>query len=137
VPLFYLTNNAPSLQLNRYVMSAIFFIPLYCIALYEVTLQSPKNNWLKNWFLNRDQADSSTDSEGAACQNPEVDGEDNENGLKISRIQFAELVKVFPNTHQSSEATVLKEIVELRGLVEMLVKRIEDLGAEVAGKGKA
>jgi hypothetical protein len=44
---------------------------------------------------------------------------------------------VFPNTHQSSEATVLKEIGELRGLVEMLVKRIEDLGAEVARKGKA
>jgi hypothetical protein len=132
VPPFHST-NAPSLQLNRYVMSVIFFIPLCCIALYEVTLQSPKNNWLKNWLLNRDQADSSTDSEGAAFQNPEVDGEYGE----ISRTKFAELVKVFPNTHQSSEATVLKEIGELRSLVEMLVKRIEDLGAEVAGKGKA
>jgi len=128
---------APFLQLNRYVMLVIFFIPLCCIALYEVTLQSPKNNWLKNWFLNRDQADSSTESEGAACQNPEVNGEDGESGLEISRIKFAELVKVFPNTHQSSEATVLKEIGELRGLVKMLVKRIEDLGAEVAGKGNA
>jgi hypothetical protein len=115
-------------------MSVIFFIPLCCIALYEVTLQSPKNNWLKNWLLSRDQADSSADSEGAAWQNPEVNGED---GMEISRVKFAELVKVFPNTHQSSEATVLKEIGELRSLVEMLVKRIEDLGAEVTGKVKA
>ena len=117
-------------------MSVIFFIPLCCIALYEVTFQSPKNNWLKNWLLNRDQADLSIDSECTASQNPEVDGEDAENGLEISKIKFAELVKVFPNTHQSSEATILKEIGELRGLVTVLVKKVEELGAEVAGKAK-
>jgi len=115
-------------QLNRYVMSVIFFVPLCCIALYETTLQTPQNNWMKNWLLNRDQADSSIEAESATSRNPQVDGEDAANGLEISRVPFAELVKVFPNTHQSSEATVLKEIGELRGLMEMLVKRVEDLG---------
>src|SRR6267154_2650519 len=109
-------------------MSVIFFVPLCCIALFEVTFQSRKNNWLQIWLLNRDQSDASTDYEGAACINPVVDGVDAENGLEISRFGFAEIVKVFPNTRQSSEATLLKEIGELRGLVEMLVKRVEDLG---------
>jgi hypothetical protein len=113
-------------------MSVIFFIPLCSIALYEVTFQSPKNNWLKNWLLNRDQADLSIDPDCAASKNPEMDGEDAESGLEITRTKFAELVKVFPNTHQSSEATVLKEIGELRELVGVLVKRIEDLSTEVA-----
>jgi hypothetical protein len=123
-------------QLNRYVMSVIFFVPLCCIALYEVTLQTPKNNWMKNWFLGRDQGDLLMYTESATCKNPEVDGEDAENGLKISKVKFAELVKVFPNTNQSSEATILNEIGELKGLVERLTKRVEDLGAEVSGQAK-
>jgi hypothetical protein len=113
-------------------MAVIFFIPLCCIALFETTLQSPKNNWMKNWLLNRDQAESSVDSEGAASQNPQVDGEDAENGLQISSVKFSELVKMFPDTQQSGEATVLNEIGELRGLVESLVKKVEDLRTEVS-----
>jgi len=132
VPKVSLSPEAYNL-VNRYVMSVIFFVPLCCIALYEVTFQSSKNNWLKNWLLNRDQADT-IDYEGASCINPEVDGEDAERGLEISRVKFAELVKVFPNTQQSSEATVLKEIGELKGLVEMLVKRIDSVGAEEGKK---
>jgi len=112
-------------QLNRYVMSVIFFIPLCCIALYESTLHMRHNHWMKYWLLSRDQADSSVDSEGATSKNPKVDGKDAENGLEISKIKFADLVKVFPNTHQSSEATILKEIRELRGLVEKLAKKLE------------
>lgn len=33
-------------------------------------------------------------------RNPEVDGVDGESGLKISKVHFEELIKVFPNTHE-------------------------------------
>jgi len=42
------------------------------------------------------------------------------------------LIKVFPDTYQSSEATVLKEIGELKGLVEALGKKIEQLSESVS-----
>src|SRR6202040_1861119 len=119
-----MSTHATFMQLNRHVMSVIFFLPLWCIALYETTFHSTQNNWMKTWYINRDQSDSSMDPEGAASENPEVDGEDASNGLEISRVKFAELIKAFPNTHQSSEATIVKEIVELRGLVEKLVKQV-------------
>lgn len=121
-----------SFQLNRYVMSVVFFIPLACIAFYESILQAPKHNWMKTWLLNRDQADSEEDAERPANRNPEVDGKDAEEGLAISRVPFEELIKVFPNTHQSSEATILKEVGELRGVVELLAKRIEELSGHIA-----
>lgn len=112
-------------QLNRVVMSIVFFVPLSCIALYESSLQKSPNSWVNNWFMSRDQTDGS--SEDPTHQDPEVDGDDARNGLQISRVPFAELVKVFPNTYQSSEATVLKEISELRGVVELLLKKVDDL----------
>lgn len=134
VPKVSLSPEAYNL-LNRYVMSVIFFVPLCCVALYETTFQAPQNSWMKSWLLNRDQADLSMDPE-AVSRNPQVDEEHARNGLEISRVKFSELVKVFPNTHQSSEATILKEIGELKGLVEKLAKKVEDLGVELAGQAK-
>jgi len=115
-------------KLNRIVMSIIFFPTLATIALYESTIQSQKNKWVNNWLMGRDQADGS--SEDPKHQDPEVEGEDAVKGLEISRVPFAELIKVFPNTHQSSEATVLKEVKDLREAVELLLKKVDDLSAK-------
>jgi hypothetical protein len=115
-------------KLNRSVMSFIFFPTLAIIALYESALQRPKNKWVNNWFIGRDQTDGG--SEDPQHQDPEVEGDDATNGLAISRVPFAELIKVFPNTHQSSEATVLKEISDLREVVELLLKKVNELSAK-------
>jgi hypothetical protein len=75
-------------------MTALFFIPMAIVALYE---SSPsKNRWLENFMTGPplDEIDS------AAARDPEVDGADAENGLVISKVPFSELVKVFPNTHE-------------------------------------
>lgn len=40
------------------------------------------------------------DEDNPAVRNPDVDGEDGESGLKISKVPFEELIKVFPNTHE-------------------------------------
>lgn len=109
-------------------MTLMFFPTLAIIALYESTLQSQKNKWVQNWFIGRDQTDGS--SEDPQHQDPEVTGHDASEGLTISKVPFAELIKVFPNTHQSSEATVLKEVKELREVVELLLKKVDDLAAK-------
>jgi hypothetical protein len=113
-------------------MSVVFFLPLSCIALYESTIQKSRNGWMKSWLLNRDQGDSEEASNRSECRDPEVDGNDAEHGLEISKVKFTELIKVFPDTHQSSEGTILKEIGDLRGLVEALAKRIEQLTESVS-----
>jgi len=113
-------------------MSVVFFLPLSCIALYESTKQGARNGWMKSWLLNRDQGDSQDAIDRPASRDPEVDGQDAEHGLEISKVRFKELIKVFPDTYQSSEATVLKEIGELKGLVEALGKKIEQLSESVS-----
>jgi hypothetical protein len=77
-------------------MTGLFFIPMTVIALYEST--SSKNRWLDD-FIGGPPLDE-TDS--SAARDPEVDGEDAENGLVISKVPFFELVKAFPNVHEVS-----------------------------------
>ncbi|SRR6266404_1944058 len=77
-------------------MSVLFFIPMTMIALYEAF--SPKKRWLDD-LINGPLLE---DEDNPLARDPEVDGEDAENGLTISRVPFSELVKVFPNTHEVS-----------------------------------
>ena len=75
------------------VMSVLFFIPLVTIGIFEAELDPSKNKWVKDWLANPDQGmDDSPEA-----RDPEVDGEDAER-LKISKVPFEELIKVFPDT---------------------------------------
>lgn len=78
-------------------MRIVFFIPLSIIALFESTSAKPTNQWMSN-FMNG--APVEEDEDNPAVRNPDVDGEDGESGLKISKVPFEELIKVFPNTHE-------------------------------------
>jgi len=119
--------------LNHYIMTVVFFIPLSCIALYESVLQSSKSKWMKNWMLYRDQADTEEEATRPANRDPDMDGHcEDEEGLEISKVKFDELVKAFPNTHQSSEASILSEIKELRSLVVQLANKIDEMDATKA-----
>ncbi|TFK43743.1 calcium activated cation channel [Crucibulum laeve] len=108
-------------QFNRYAMGTIFFLPLSIIALYESTFDGHKNSWLENWFRG--------DNEGAEDRpenrDPKVDDPSCE-GLQISKVPFEELIKVFPNTQQSSEATILKEIDQLKQKMDLLLKKLDN-----------
>ena len=81
-------------QLNQYMMTVIFFIPLMIIALFEAELDPAKNKWVKEWLAHPDQ----TLDDLPEHRDPEVDGLDAERGLKITRVKFDELVKMFPDT---------------------------------------
>ncbi|KAF8914195.1 calcium activated cation channel [Gymnopilus junonius] len=108
--------------LNRYVMSFVFFIPLCFIALYESAFNRRKNSWMETWFRGIDEGEE----DSPANRDPIVD-DPNCPGLQISKVPFEELIKVFPNTEQSSEATILKEIVEVKKQMQVLLDKLENL----------
>ncbi|GLB34039.1 putative calcium activated cation channel [Lyophyllum shimeji] len=89
-------------QLNRYVMITVFFIPLSMIALYETTFARHEHARMRVWLRGDDQGEA----DYPETRDPDVD----EDGLKISKVPFAELIKVFPDTQQSTEANIIKEV---------------------------
>lgn len=101
-------------KLNRIVMRFLFWIPLSLIALFEATLDPRTNAFTRAWF----EPNEEEDEDNPDYQDPEVDEEDG----KITRTSFKELIKDFPNTSLSMEATIINEIQSLK-------KRIDELAA--------
>ncbi|KAJ3758886.1 calcium activated cation channel [Lentinula raphanica] len=108
-------------QLNRIIMSVLFFIPLTMIAFYETVFTRQENEWITNWLHGNNEGDSTYPE----TRDPEVDGPDADAGLRISKVPFMELIKVFPNTAQSSEALMLEEIRGLRKQLDVVMRRVE------------
>ncbi|KAJ3997676.1 hypothetical protein F5050DRAFT_1806592 [Lentinula boryana] len=117
-------------KLNRIIMSVLFFIPLTVIAFYETVFTRQENDWMTNWL----HGDNEGDNAYPESRDPEVDGSDADTGLRISKVPFTELVKVFPNTAQSSEALMLEEIRGLRKQLDMVMRKIEVNGKNGGGK---
>ncbi|KIP12742.1 hypothetical protein PHLGIDRAFT_17507 [Phlebiopsis gigantea 11061_1 CR5-6] len=115
-PWEYIISPRAYRRLNRFVMLALFCLPLLAIAIYETQLDPSKNRWVHDWLTNPDQGLEDT----VEYRDPEVDGEDAAKGLKISTVPFEEIVKVFPDSTHSSEATIIKEIRDLKKQLEEL-----------------
>jgi hypothetical protein len=100
----FLITSKHVMQLNKVVMTVVFFIPLTVIALYESVFRtSDKNSWMKNLLRGMDEGDP----DAPENRDPEIDTDDvaeGDEGLVITRHKFSELVKVFPNTEQVSKA---------------------------------
>jgi hypothetical protein len=103
-------------------MGTIFFIPLILIAFYESAFDKRKHTWMNNWFRGNDEG--ATDE--IANRDPGVD-DPACNGLVISKVPFEELVKVFPNTAQSTEASIVKEIDDVKKQLKALLKQLESI----------
>ncbi|KAJ3861486.1 calcium activated cation channel [Lentinula novae-zelandiae] len=119
-------------QLNRIIMSILFFVPLTVIAFFETVFQRHENEWMTNWLHGENEGDNSY----PAVRDPEVDGVDADAGLRISKVLFTELIKVFPNTAQSSEALMLEEIRGLRKQLDLVLRKVEINGKNVGGERK-
>ncbi|KAJ7786312.1 hypothetical protein B0H16DRAFT_1355621 [Mycena metata] len=113
-------------KLNRVVMIFVFFIPLTMIAFYEsVTDQPAKHAWMKRWLSGNDEGED----DRPEYRDPEVD-----EGRVISKVKFEELVKAFPNTNQSSEALMLKEILELKKQLARVLEKLDGgAGSVISG----
>lgn len=105
-------------KLNRAIMGVLFFVPLTFIALFETSTMT--KSWMVSWL----RSDDEVDTESPVVLNPVVEGPDADQGLEISKIPFDELVKRFPNTEQSMEATIIKEIKEIRARLEVLTTEV-------------
>ncbi|KAJ7639099.1 hypothetical protein FB45DRAFT_904700 [Roridomyces roridus] len=115
-PLELCMSPATYAKLNRVVMGFVFFIPLVTIAFYEAVADTDKHMWVRRW-LSFDEAPEDRPED----RDPEVQ----EEGRVISKVPFEELVKKFPNTNQSSEALMLKEIVELKKQLARVLEKLD------------
>lgn len=104
-------------------MTVLFFVPLVAISIFEAELDPSKNKWVKDWLANPDQGmDDSPEA-----RDPEVDGADADR-LKISKVPFEELIKVFPDT---THVRFLSSICAMVGLCSsrlFVVERVPDIG---------
>lgn len=82
------------MQINKYIMLTIFFVPLTMIAVWETFVDKPQNKWMIGWMSSA--AGGVDDETNIDYQNPQVEDED---GLIISKVPFEDLVKHFPNLH--------------------------------------
>ncbi|KAF8605353.1 calcium activated cation channel [Ceratobasidium sp. AG-I] len=105
-------------KLNRRVMSIIFFIPLLMIAFFESYLDTNRNVFMRQMFT----AAQDGEEEDPENKDPEVEDED---GMRISKKSFDEIVKAFPNSFLSSEATIKQEINLLKHRMEELFLKLE------------
>ncbi|KAF8622048.1 hypothetical protein AX15_007201 [Amanita polypyramis BW_CC] len=121
LPILRLSNRTYA-QLNHYVMSFIFFIPLSIVAMYEAEREAKRGSWIERWLLGYENGEE----DSPRTRNPEVD-DPTCPGKKISRVPFEELIRAFPNTQQSIDATILNEI---DGVKQQLVTLLERLNMQ-------
>ncbi|KAK0462001.1 uncharacterized protein EV420DRAFT_140598 [Desarmillaria tabescens] len=118
-------NDKNYAKLNRAVMRVVFIIPLTLIALYEST---HGRHWVTDWL----RSDNEGDENYSQSKDPEADAE--EDGRRISKIPFEELIKAFPNTAQSSEELLLNEINGLKKQLNAVLQKLDGGGASVKGE---
>ncbi|TFY79326.1 hypothetical protein EWM64_g4688 [Hericium alpestre] len=121
VPFEPILSSAAYTKFNRAVMVVVFFVPLTMIAFYESTSGKHRYRWMDELLTNG----VPEDDESPAAKDPDVDGQDAERGLTISRVPFSELVKAFPNMQQSSEANIVSEIHEVKAKLDVLMQKLE------------
>ncbi|KAJ7180384.1 calcium activated cation channel [Mycena crocata] len=119
-------------KLNRFTMAIVFFVPLTLIALYESVADANKNAWMKRWLSGNDEGED----DRPEYRDPDVDDGEGR-GRVISKVKFAELVKAFPNTNQSSEALMLKEIMELKKQLALILEKMDGGSKNGANGNKA
>ncbi|KAG8719451.1 hypothetical protein FRC09_011122 [Ceratobasidium sp. 395] len=105
-------------QLNRRVMLVVFFVPLVLISLFESHLDTKRNIFMRHMFT----ATQDGEEDDPENKDPVVENED---GMKISKKSFDEIIKAFPNSFLSSEATIMNELQNLRHRMEELFKQLE------------
>ncbi|KIJ69974.1 hypothetical protein HYDPIDRAFT_104644 [Hydnomerulius pinastri MD-312] len=118
---FFALKEESYAKLNRFVMTIVFFVPLSVIALYEVSAM--QKSWMTKWLRSSDEVDN----DSPEYLDPVVEGPEAERGLQISKVAFNDLVKKFPNTEQSSEMTVLKEMADIQERLQVLTEKIQQL----------
>jgi len=123
-PIIHFSNENYA-RLNRCVMATIFIIPLSIIALVEASQEAGKRAWIEHWFM----GDDDMELDSPEIRNPEVNDQACRD-KQISKVPFEELIKVFPNTQQSIEASVLNEVDYVKEQLAVVIQQLNALGAK-------
>ncbi|KAJ7284134.1 calcium activated cation channel [Mycena rebaudengoi] len=127
---FFSLNPSAYAKLNRFIMGIIFFIPLTMIAFYESVIDTSHSVWMKRWLSGNDEGEEDRPED----RDPAVDEGTDSLGRIISKVPFDRLVKAFPNTNQSSEALMLKELDDVKQQLALILEKLN--GGSAAGKQK-
>jgi hypothetical protein len=95
----------------------------------ESVFRSKQNHWIKTWFHQGDDGEEDTPQ----VRDPETS---EQQGLQISKVKFDELVRHFPNTELSTEATLMRELREVRSQLDEVLRRLDAVTATQKSKGK-
>lgn len=113
---FFLTKKNYA-KLNSFIMTIVFFIPLCLIAFYESQVIHSRGGMLHDWFAQT----SPEDDEDPSVINPTSDDPHGE----ISKHDFKELIKCFPNTTVSESTAILREVDVVRRNIVDLEKKMQ------------
>ncbi|AAW41031.2 calcium activated cation channel, putative [Cryptococcus deneoformans JEC21] len=113
------------IELNRYTMTVLFFVPLAFIALFESQISHSKNRSISAYF-NEPPPDEEGDP---VIEDPTCEGDDNG---EISRIKFENLISVFPNTALTESAVIHQEMKTMRKQLDRLEKLLLEPRAKTA-----
>lgn len=105
-------------------MRILFFFPLMMIAVYESSRRETPRRFWHQWIRAMEGEDAEETSE---FEDPQVE-ENQDDGLRISKVPFEDLVKRLPDTARSSEDTILTEIRKLQKQVAELQSRLDGRG---------
>ncbi|KAG8746431.1 hypothetical protein FRC10_005142 [Ceratobasidium sp. 414] len=93
-------------------------ISMIRVSLFETHLDVRRNVFMRQMFT----AAQDGEEEDPENRDPQVENED---GMRISKKPFDEIVKAFPNSLLSSEATIMNELHNLRHRMEELFTQLE------------
>lgn len=108
-------------------MKVLFFPALVLIRLFEHYIDTPHNRYMRSFFpIDMDTGEEDDPS----VQDPLVDPSEEEGfggrdgsdqGLRISKVKFEDIVKKFPDPAQSAEDMILGRIKVLQAQIDALV----------------
>ncbi|KAM0755923.1 calcium activated cation channel [Meredithblackwellia eburnea MCA 4105] len=124
LPLELVLSKSSYATLNRYLMGALFFIPLTCIALFESYFDASRLEAFRNLTQEADEY-SAADEDPEPCSQADEHGSAEPEGMKISTVPFSELKKALPSLTRSTEGEILWEIKALRSELADLRKKVE------------
>ncbi|TNY22210.1 hypothetical protein DMC30DRAFT_362069 [Rhodotorula diobovata] len=135
LPLEFVVSEATYAHINRVLMSFLFFLPLCGIALFETHISPLRKQDLDDLLQEPDdfqEPEEDPEPYRGASDNDEDPGEPE--GMKISRVSFADLKKRMPSLERSVEGEILYQVLDLKSQLAALRAELAELREE---KGKA
>ncbi|KAK4053593.1 Calcium channel yvc1 [Microbotryomycetes sp. JL221] len=120
LPLEFILSTETYTQLNRILMSTLFFIPLTIIALFETRFDKVQFKQFQSLLEEQDEFQDAEEDPEPWTSNDDEYGRADETGLKISKVEFKDLKLKLPNLSKSLQSEILAEVKRLHERMDKL-----------------